>query len=138
MVEPSLRTELELTVRADMLNRLQLPDQIMKSNSSATPQVYYRLQQLGYTGSNANVESHYGFFCPHTPVHGKNGLGIFVATMITWVFGAPGIARFSSEETEVFIPGVFVDTDIPFAVLLDRSACRETNQTPRSSTCGTK
>lgn len=51
MIEPSLMKELDFAVRANMLKRLQLSDQIIEDNASIAQKVYYRLQQVGFTGT---------------------------------------------------------------------------------------
>lgn len=100
---------LSKTAKEVMINSLLLSNDPDMSDAAIATEVFHRLQQIGFTGSNTHLTSTEGLFFPQSPVEEGTSITILVATCINWMFGAPGIARITSaDETDIFTAGVFV------------------------------
>ena len=121
---------LSKTAKENIIKSLFLSSEPASSDAAIAEEVFQRLQQIGFTGSNTYLTSNEGIFFPQSPLENEARTTVMVATCVNWVFGAPGIARMTRlDEPDIFTAGVFVGTwnkDRIFPVLLDSTAAQST------------
>ena len=67
------------------------------------------LQERGFTGSLVAIKTASGLFFPQWTLEPARVALILVATSISWTFGAPGLAQYQEDGTNLaeYVPGVF-------------------------------
>jgi Heterokaryon incompatibility protein (HET) len=84
------------------------PEVVDVNEITIAEDLYPRLRQIGFTGSQEYLVTEDGLFFPQHPLLIKTGVVILVSTSLAWTLGAPGLAKVVAEGVISYVPGVFV------------------------------
>ena len=97
----------------------QCPDAVIAGRAFET------LKKMGFIGTDQYLLTANGIFYPQSPLQGWQSVEVFVATKLSWVFGAPALAKTTVGRDVAFSAGVFLGVVInenSYRVLLESSS----------------
>ncbi|THH19307.1 hypothetical protein EW146_g1826 [Bondarzewia mesenterica] len=78
------------------------------TDAAVAKRLLVHLKQIGFTGCEQPLIFMEGFFFPQYPVSTISDIEVWISTVVTWTFGAPGLAVVMEAGRKAYVPGVFL------------------------------